>query len=157
MGDGGTDAGLAILRGTANPKDEYCYINTAPNGHILKSTSKYFVDENGKVVGSLCINYDITNLMKGQIAIEKFTSKNESRDEIFTGNVDEILEILMEKAVESTGKTIDVLDKEDKVEIVKYLDEKGAFLIKKSAERVAEYLDISRFTVYNYLNETKEE
>lgn len=63
----------------------------------------------------------------------------------------------MEKAVESTGKTIDVLDKEDKVEIVKYLDEKGAFLIKKSAERVAEYLDISRFTVYNYLNETKEE
>ena len=37
----------------------------------------------------------------------------------------------MEKAVESTGKTIDVLDKEDKVEIVKYLDEKGAFLIKK--------------------------
>lgn len=95
--------------------------------------------------------------MKGQIAIEKFTSKNESRDEIFTGNVDEILEILMEKAVESTGKTIDVLDKEDKVEIVKYLDEKGAFLIKKSAERVAEYLDISRFTVYNYLNETKEE
>ncbi len=157
VGDGGTDAGLAILRGTANPKDEYCYINTAPNGHILKSTSKYFVDENGKVVGSLCINYDITNLMKGQIAIEKFTSKNESRDEIFTGNVDEILEILMEKAVESTGKTIDVLDKEDKVEIIKYLDEKGAFLIKKSAERVAEYLDISRFTVYNYLNETKEE
>ena len=56
VGDGGTDAGLAILRGTANPKDEYCYINTAPNGHILKSTSKYFVDENGKVVGSLCIN-----------------------------------------------------------------------------------------------------
>ena len=43
------------------------------------------------------------------------------------------------------------------MEIVKYLDEKGAFLIKKSAERVAEYLDISRFTVYNYLNETKEE
>ena len=56
VGDGGTDAGLAILRGTANPKDEYCYINTAPSGHILKSTSKYFVDENGKVVGSLCIN-----------------------------------------------------------------------------------------------------
>ena len=40
--------------------------------------SKRFVDENGKVVGSLCINYDITNLMKGQIAIEKFTSKNPS-------------------------------------------------------------------------------
>ena len=54
VGDGGTDAGLAILRGTANPKDEYCYINTAPNGHILKSTSKYFVDENGKL-SEVCV------------------------------------------------------------------------------------------------------
>ena len=41
--------------------------------------------------------------------------------------------------------------------VVRYLDEKGVFLIKKSAERVAEFLDISRFTVYNYLNEVKEE
>ena len=32
------------------------------------------------------------------------------------------------------------------------LDKMGAFLIKKSVERVAEFLDISRFTIYNYLN-----
>ena len=63
----------------------------------------------------------------------------------------------MQQAVESTGHTVDALEKEDKVAVVRYLDEKGVFLIKKSAERVAEFLDISRFTVYNYLNEVKEE
>lgn len=37
--------------------------------------------------------------------------------------------------------------------MVKTLDAKGAFLIKKSIDRVADYLGISRFTVYNYLNQ----
>lgn len=159
VGDGGTDAGLAILRGTTQQKDEYCYINKAPNGHVLRSTSKYFLDDENKVVGSLCINYDITGLISGQTAVTKLIKpeQEESKDEIFTNSIDELLEILMQKAVESTGHSLESLDKEDKVKVVRYLDEKGAFLIKKSAERVAEFLDISRFTVYNYLNETKEE
>ena len=159
VGDGGTDAGLAILRGTTQPKDEYCYINKAPNGHVLRSTSKYFLDDENKVVGSLCINYDITGLISGQTAVTKLIKpeQEESKDEIFTNSIDELLEILMQKAVETTGHSLESLDKEDKVKVVRYLDEKGAFLIKKSAERVAEFLDISRFTVYNYLNETKEE
>lgn len=159
VGDGGTDAGLAILRGTAQPKDEYCYINRTKEGRILRSSSKYFLDEQGNAVGSLCINYDITALVAGQSAMMKLTSldKEEATREVLTSNIDELLEILMMKAVESTGHTLDTLDKEDKVAVVRYLDNKGAFLIKKSAERVADFLGISRFTVYNYLNEAQEE
>ena len=159
VGDGGTDAGLAILRGTAQPKDEYCYINRTKEGRILRSSSKYFLDEQGNAVGSLCINYDITALVAGQSAMMKLTSldKEEATREVLTSNIDELLEILMMEAVESTGHTLDTLDKEDKVAVVRYLDNKGAFLIKKSAERVADFLGISRFTVYNYLNEAQEE
>lgn len=68
-------------------------------------------------------------------------------------NVDELLDTLMQDAVQSTGRQLAMLTKEDKVAVVRYLDEKGAFLIKKSAEKVADFLGISRFTVYNYLNE----
>ncbi|WP_373166050.1 transcriptional regulator [Agathobaculum sp. Marseille-P7918] len=159
VGDGGTDAGLAILRGTAQPKDEYCYINKTKEGRILRSSSKYFLDEKGNVVGSLCINYDITALLAGQTAMMKLTSpdEKENKGEVFTGNIDELLETLMKEAVENTGHTLDELDKDDKVAVVRYLDNKGVFLIKKSAERVADFLGISRFTVYNYLNEAQEE
>ena len=62
---------------------------------------------------------------------------------------------MMQEAVAGTGKQLSMLTKEDKVAVVRYLDEKGAFLIKKSAERVADFLGISRFTVYNYLNESQ--
>ena len=44
------------------------------------------------------------------------------------------------------------MNREDKIRFVRYLDQKGAFLITKSSERVYEYLNISRYTLYNYLD-----
>ena len=155
VGGSGTNAGLEILGGTAEAKDTYHYINTTPDGKILRSSSKYFKDEDGNVVGSLCINYDITSLMSFKKTLDEITEpdRKDTHNEVFTSNVDELLDAMLQEAVHHTGKEIGELEKEDKVAIVHYLDGKGAFLIKKSAERVADFLGISRFTVYNYLNE----
>ncbi|PXV86879.1 putative transcriptional regulator YheO [Lachnotalea glycerini] len=160
IGDGGTNMGLAILRGTAKAEDEYGYINYSDSGRTFKSSSKYFKDENGKIVGSLCINYDITDLISLQNSLQQITNINNdinikrssSGNEIFAKNVDELIDVLLKEAIEITGKNINDLSKDDRINIVKYLDEKGAFLIKKSAEAVADRLGISRFTVYNYIN-----
>lgn len=159
VGGGGTDAGLSILRGTALPKDQYSYINKTKEGRILRSSSKYFLDDKGNVVGSLCINYDITDFVEVQNVMLKLTTleDSESKEEVFTSNVDELLDVLMKKAVEQTGRSVESLDKEDKAAVVRYLDTKGAFLIKKSVEKVADFLGVSRFTIYNYLNEAQEE
>ena len=40
----------------------------------------------------------------------------------------------------------------DKQQLVRYLDERGAFALRKAVESVAETLGVSRFTVYNYLD-----
>ena len=40
----------------------------------------------------------------------------------------------------------------DKQQLVRYLDERGAFALRKAVERVAATLGVSRFTVYNYLD-----
>ena len=42
------------------------------------------------------------------------------------------------------------MTKEDKQEFIRYLDERGAFLITKSGTRVCNYLSISKYTLYNY-------
>lgn len=156
VGDGGTDAGLKILKGTARPVDTYNYINTTKSGRILRSSSKYMKDEKGNVVGSLCINFDITDILRGQEAISYLTNygSNHQNKEIFTSNIGDLLDEMITDAVNATGKNVEELTKEEKVEVVKYLDAKGAFLIKKSAERVADYLGITRFTIYNYLKLT---
>ena len=157
IGDGGTNAGLAILKGTSSPKDQ-CYINTLPNGHILRTTSKYFRDEYGKVNGCLCINFDITDLITAKKAICSLTgdvNNQDSNSELFNGNLDDTLNIMMKQAVEATGKSIDNLSTKDKQKIVYDLNQKGFFLIKKSVTMLAEYLGLSRYSIYNYINQEK--
>jgi len=41
------------------------------------------------------------------------------------------------------------------MEVVKRLEERGAFLVKRSAEQVAEALDLSRYTIFAYLKEIR--
>lgn len=50
------------------------------------------------------------------------------------------------------GASLGNLSREDKQRAVRRLEERGAFTIRKSVEAVAEALEVSRFTVYNYLN-----
>ncbi|HIS30481.1 MAG TPA: transcriptional regulator [Candidatus Limivivens intestinipullorum] len=161
VGDGGTNAGLEILKGSVAPNDQYGYINTIPNGKILRSSSKYFRDEYGKVNGSMCINMDITELVKCENLLHAMTTEPgeqpEKSKEFFVGNIDELLEQMMQEAVLATGKDIKRLTKEEKVSIVHLLDKRGFFLIKKSAEKLAHYLGLSRYSIYNYLNEANGE
>jgi hypothetical protein len=41
------------------------------------------------------------------------------------------------------------------MEVVKRLEERGAFLVKRSAEQIAEALDLSRYTIFAYLKEIR--
>lgn len=171
LGGGGTAAGLEILRSNECPEDQYGYLNSTKEGRTLRTSSKYFKDETGRVVGSLCINYDITGFLQGQAAFQAFLGAEFQKQskEVFTRNVEELLNVLLREAVSSLGKNVSLLSEEDfrqaaadltkeeKSRVVCYLDGKGAFLIKKSAEQVADFLGISRFTVYNYLNAQREE
>ncbi len=156
VGDGGTNAGLEILRGSAVPKDQ-CYINKLENGKIIRSTSKYFRDEYGKVNGSLCINYDISGLFQASGIINDLTSvpdeSNQDNSEFFTGNIDTLLEELMKSAAAPYQKPVEELSKDEKIQIVNDLDKKGFFLVKKSTEKLADFLGLSRFTIYNYLKQ----
>jgi hypothetical protein len=49
------------------------------------------------------------------------------------------------------GKPLPDLSREDKQRVVRLLDERGAFRLRKAVEDVADALGVSRFTVYNYL------
>ena len=68
-----------------------------------------------------------------------------------THNVNELLDVLIEQAVAKVGKPVAMMNKDDKVAVVQYLDHAGAFLITKSGDKVSSYLGISKFTLYSYM------
>ena len=47
------------------------------------------------------------------------------------------------------------MTKEDKIQVVRYLNDAGEFLITKSGDKVANLLNISKFTLYSYMDAGK--
>jgi predicted transcriptional regulator YheO len=153
VGDCGSNLGLEVLRGTVKDGDRYSYITYTRDGKILRSSSVYIKDDEGKVIGALCINLDISETIKFEGFLKKFNQFDVLEDsrEVFASNVSELLDYLLQEAQKSVGKSVASMTREDKLKFLKSLDDKGAFLISKSGERVCKYLGVSKFTLYNYL------
>ncbi len=62
---------------------------------------------------------------------------------------------LLEDLAAELGAPLQDLSRPQKQRAVRLLEERGAFSYRKSAETVAEALNVSRFTVYNYLNRNR--
>lgn len=67
-------------------------------------------------------------------------------------SLDGALDRMIAAVERELGHPAGELDREQKQEFVRRLDELGAFTLRRSVEDVAEVLGVSRFTVYNYLN-----
>jgi predicted transcriptional regulator YheO len=155
VGDTLDALGFQLLK-THPASDLINYSAKTKDGKQLRSSSIFLRDEKGEIFGSLCINVDISALLQAQEWVQAALGTTTSAiDEHFERTVDEVLETLIQKAVSSTGKKMADLAREDKVAVVAYLEAKGAFLIRYSVERVAELLGMTKYTIYNYLDEIR--
>jgi Uncharacterized protein conserved in bacteria len=161
IGDCGTNLGLEVLRGTDTQGDKHNYLTQTNGGRMLRSTSIYIRDPKGNVIGALCINLDVTDLIMAEKAIASVTMMNSLSDraegseekELFNNDVNDLLDNLIQESIRFVGKPVAMMSKEDKIVGLKFLDKKGAFLIKKAGDKVAQFYGISKFTIYSYLDE----
>lgn len=157
IGGCATNLELEIMNGTVPAKDQFNYITYAPDGRILKSSSIYFHNQDGEAIGSLCLNLDITDTVYFEKCLRQYNSSEEHAlqdepREIFTPNVNELLDRLIKQSLQKYGKSPKMLTKEEKMQFIADLDAKGAFVITKSSDRVYSLLGISRYTFYTYLD-----
>ncbi len=156
VGDPTTNLALEVLReGAEKNEDMLNYMSTTKDGKMLKSSSIYIRDDEGKAIGSICINYNITDFVMVSNIINDFVSTENNVKETFSKDINDVLEALLEEAMEIVGKPVPFMNKEDKLLALEFLDKKGVFMIKRSIERVAQFLDVSKFTIYNYLEEIR--
>jgi hypothetical protein len=72
-------------------------------------------------------------------------------------HVDRALDELIAMAEGQVGRPISEMSRADKQRVVRFLDQRGAFTLRKAVETVADALGVSRFTVYNYLDASRED
>lgn len=154
IGDCGSNLGLEVLRGTVKEGDRYNYITHSNNGKILRSSTTYIKNDEDEIIGAICVNIDITSFIMAENVLKEFNmySTENQVNEVFASNVNELLEHFLEECQKIVGKPVIHMSKEDKIKAVQYLDAKGVFMITKSGDKVCEYLNISKFTLYNHLD-----
>lgn len=62
------------------------------------------------------------------------------------------LDRLIEQVERELSGKLPTLSREDKQLAIRLLDERGAFILRRAVEDVADAMGVSRITVYNYLN-----
>ena len=133
-----SDFGLATFTsGDYTPK--YRYTTFTDDGKVLKSSTTFIHDDEGKPFGAMCINFDISSLLAFEGALSSLISRNETLDiqENFCPDITGTLNLLLIQALAEMGKPIEMLNVSDRSELIQLLDEMGAFHLKKAVPFVA--------------------
>ncbi|MBQ6456859.1 MAG: transcriptional regulator, partial [Mogibacterium sp.] len=134
------------------------YYFTAANGKLIRSSTLMIRDASGEVAGAICINLDTSritqqieylqsfmpNREKHEVTNKKETSASES-------NISVLVDDLIHRIAGSSP--VETMSRDQRIEKVRFMEEKGIFLMKGSVEKAAEELGVNKVTIYSYLDE----
>lgn len=134
------------------------YLTNTIDQRRIKSSTALIRDGKNKIIGALCINYDLKPLEDVEKFLNGFLNVQESSVEKEIEPFEHVVEIvdeLIDKIIQDVNP--DNLKRRDKIELIQFMERKGIFLMKGSIEKVADKLNISKVTVYSYLDEIKKQ
>ncbi|ASS96558.1 helix-turn-helix transcriptional regulator [Peribacillus simplex] len=142
-------------------KDDYLagYTFVTEDKRTIRSSTSLIRDSKQKVIGAFCINFDVEALNQMQqfmntfLATQVEVQENETKSDDDIENVEGIVDQLIQQIIQNSVHP--VMKRHEKIELIRFMDEKGIFLMKGSVEKVASLLGISKVTVYSYLDEIK--
>lgn len=141
------------------------------DGRQIRSSSLLIRNEQKKLIGALCINIDTTqasallNLAQGLLTGRRADTNSGSK--ALPDSLGQSCPVTVEKSNEESVRQFvnNMVDsmirelelegkhtKEDRLELIRFMDERGVFLVKGSMEYVAGKLGLSKVTLYGYLD-----
>ena len=126
------------------------------DGRKLKCIIAVIKDDKGNIVGSLCINLDISMFDKYQGILKLFLANNdenmsEKSQSLFKDTLHEQINDFVQKYCIENSLSIDSLTRFDKKNLILELKQNGALDGKNASQYIARALNVSRATIYNYL------
>lgn len=162
VGDPLTDYGLFSLKTAAASEVDYIsnFLARTKDGRRMRCNTLFLRDEGKRIVGYLCLNYDMTRAEVARGLLESLTAiaspiYSEHFPEGEPSGGEDLLRRNLELIRELLGKPLHLLKSAERREAVRRLEEKGFFLLKGSVEAFAQEAGVSVFTVYRYLRETR--
>ena len=130
------------------------------DGRKMKCSTATIRDNNKNPIGLLCINLDVSKWEEFRHLLDQWSSiqSHQKQPEVlFKDDWREKINLYVSDYLNKEGATLKMLSKEKKRDLIKALHREGAFNAKNAAIYVADVLDLSRATIYNYLRITNED
>ncbi|ALU73419.1 signal peptide protein (plasmid) [Rhodococcus erythropolis R138] len=142
-------------------ENEIGYATFLPDGRALRSSTMIVRGASGTPVAALCINVEVSSWARVRAIATAMLGNDDSMPrpvsrlptEDFPRTVVELADHLMDRAIEDVLPPETKMKKTHRIAVVQILKTRGFFNIKEAVELVADRLNVSRFTIYNYLNE----
>lgn len=160
VGGPSTNLGVEVLRDQSTDHDAHGYRGRTADGRELISSSTYYRDHDGNVIAAFCINVDLTPVQTAMTALDALlpTAREDVAErpkELVGPDISSVLEEMVDESIAHVGKPVPALTKPERIEVLRLLEERGAFRIKRAADLVSARLGVSRVTVYGYLDEIR--
>jgi len=137
------------------------YPTLSPKGTPLRSATVVYRDAEGVPFAALCMNADLTVLKLAHAWLEQSihgrppsAAANEVQSD--PPEMDALMDEIIQSAVQNFGKPVRFMSKDEKVHAVEEMLRRGLFIVKGAVGRAAAALHMSRFTIYNYLEEIRQ-
>ncbi len=125
------------------------------NGKELKSIASIIKDKNSKVCGAAIVSIDLNAPISA--FVESFKRRdNREEDSEAIQNIDGIIHKAYREVFINYSLQEGVSPTERNKLIVYELYDRGIFNIKGAVEKISEKMGISKYTIYNYLNNKQE-
>lgn len=135
------------IHGPFNQKNFY--------GHDIKYTTSVLRNDDGKVIGLMCINLNIEGVQHIQNVFNQFletTADSSNLDELFNDDWENRINIFVQRFRKERNCVFSKLTTQERMQLVHSLHEAGAFRATNAVNYAAKILGVSRATIYNYLN-----
>lgn len=140
-----------LIDETAMTTDFVNLYATTPSGSQIKSSTFHMIGEDYNL--SLGIDFDYSSLVfANRILVDLMSADADLQSALWQGG-DNGLAQIFDECLAAIGKPVNALTKTDRIKIVALLEQKSAFSFRKSVPYVAKRLQVSRYTVYKYLDQ----
>ena len=132
------------------------YPKVLADGRAITSVSVVLLNAKGAARGLLCINFDRSPLDGMIDLLVRFAAPVEDRPpELFDRDWREQILLVVDEECRSRRLLRDPLSREQRLDVVRVLDERGLFSTRNAAAHAARALGVSRTTVYALLKEAR--
>ncbi|MGE4354483.1 MAG: transcriptional regulator [Oscillospiraceae bacterium] len=150
------------------------YTGVSDDNHLLCSNTMFIKDDDGKLLGMLCINFDgsrYSNVCNQVLSLcypphfiaehgiefnalqKNISSETLPNAEHFPKSITEAMETTIRQVIYNYPvNEVSRLTQNEKIEIVGILNKKGIFQLKGAVSQVAEILETSEASIYRYLS-----